>query len=180
MQNMAKDNVTAQPSAAQHEDDNTSETNRTEVSDHLNDPFPVFDQEQSQKPPISAAKRSMKRSIDAKSSTSVQALESKIVETESQLSDTLSQISELPSFPAQGEPTSTSSDLQFRGGAIELTDNDQAALAYSSQVFSRHISLLKKYNEIKDIAQGMLSIIAEKEGRRLAEIMEEYGLDSKD
>ncbi|KAK4943298.1 hypothetical protein LTR10_017141 [Elasticomyces elasticus] len=108
------------------------------------------------------------------------ALKSKIAEKEAQLSDTLSQISELPSFATQAEPAPTSSDLQYRGGEIELTDNDQAALAYSNHVFSRHISLLKKYNEIKDITQGMLSIIAEIEGRRLAEIMEEYGLDEKD
>ncbi|KAK5037258.1 hypothetical protein LTR13_005064 [Exophiala sideris] len=158
MKRIVNDKYSAQQPPAQLEEDTASEINEPKV----------------------ATKPSMKRSIDARSSSSVQALKSKIAEKEAQLSDTLSQISELPSFATQAEPAPTSSDLQYRGGEIELTDNDQAALAYSNHVFSRHISLLKKYNEIKDITQGMLSIIAEIEGRRLAEIMEEYGLDEKD
>ena len=172
---MVEDENTAQQLAVQIGEDAAPETKELENANNV-----VFNHGQSRNAPVSAAKGSMRRSIDARSSTSVQTLRSKIAETESQLSDTLRQISELPSFPPQAEPTPTSSRLQIRGGEIELTDNDQAALAYSNQVFSRHISLLKKYNEIKDITQGMLSIIAEKEGRRLAEIMEEYGLDEKD
>ncbi|KAI1611831.1 Swi5-domain-containing protein [Exophiala viscosa] len=177
---MVKYEHTAQQPIDGSEEDAASKITELEVANSPNASSPVFDRWQSRNPPISAAHRSMKRSIDSKSSTSVQALKSKIAETETQLSDTIRQISELPLCPTQAVPTSTSSDLQFRGVQVELTDNDQAALSYSNHVFSRHISLLKKYNEIKDITQGMLSIIAEKEGRRMAEIMEEYGLDEKD
>ncbi|KAJ6096843.1 hypothetical protein N7486_007589 [Penicillium sp. IBT 16267x] len=44
----------------------------------------------------------------------------------------------------------------------------------------RHVRLLHEYNEIKDAAQGLMGLIADAKGVRVAEIHQEYGVDEKD
>ncbi|KAJ5263809.1 hypothetical protein N7478_011414 [Penicillium angulare] len=44
----------------------------------------------------------------------------------------------------------------------------------------RHIHLLHEYNEIKDVAQGLMGMIADTKGVRVVEIHKEYGVGGKD
>ena len=44
----------------------------------------------------------------------------------------------------------------------------------------RHISLLNAYNEIKDVGQGLIGLIADSRGVRVKEVMEEMGVGEKD
>jgi hypothetical protein len=44
----------------------------------------------------------------------------------------------------------------------------------------RHIKLLHTYNEIKDVGQGLMGLIADSRGVRLKEVMEEIGVGEKD
>lgn len=44
----------------------------------------------------------------------------------------------------------------------------------------RHICLLHDYNEIKDVAQGLMGLIAEARGVRQIEVQMEFGADEKD
>ncbi|KAF8463596.1 Swi5-domain-containing protein [Kalaharituber pfeilii] len=44
----------------------------------------------------------------------------------------------------------------------------------------RHISLLHQFNEIRDVAQGLLGLIAENRGVRVQDIYLEFGLDPDD
>lgn len=44
----------------------------------------------------------------------------------------------------------------------------------------RHIRLLHEYNEIKDIGQGLMGIIADARGLRQIEVQREYGVADKD
>lgn len=62
------------------------------------------------------------------------------------------------------------------------TDEEKAtsALATANGVIKDHIDLLHKYNEIKDIAQGLMGIIAESRGVRQKVVEEEYGMDAGD
>ena len=99
--------------------------------------------------------------------SSIEVLKSNVSSTESQLSAKLHEITKIESFQS-----SQQSDTK--------TDTDKAAQAHAQSIINKHISLLKRYNEIKDIALGMLSLIAEKEGKRLAEVMEERGVSEKD
>jgi len=101
---------------------------------------------------------------------SIETMKSNISTTESQLSTKLHQITQLNCFPAP------SPDEQ----AANQQTIDKAALQHAQTIITKHISLMKRYNEIKDIAMGMLSLIAEKEGKRLAEVMEERGISEKD
>ena len=56
----------------------------------------------------------------------------------------------------------------------------KAALAGANAVIKEHIQLLHRYNEIKDIGQGLMGLIADKRGARIKEIMEDYGMGDKD
>jgi DNA repair protein Swi5/Sae3 len=44
----------------------------------------------------------------------------------------------------------------------------------------RHIRLLHDYNEIKDIAQGLMGLIAEARGVRHVDVQREYGVKEQD
>lgn len=43
-----------------------------------------------------------------------------------------------------------------------------------------HIRLLHDYNEIRDIGQGLLNLVADKRGVRYGDILEEFGVNADD
>lgn len=47
-------------------------------------------------------------------------------------------------------------------------------------VIKSHIALLHKYNEIKDIGQGLMGLIADKRDCRVVSVMEEFGVGEGD
>ncbi|KAI1928312.1 hypothetical protein LOZ58_001022 [Ophidiomyces ophidiicola] len=47
-------------------------------------------------------------------------------------------------------------------------------------IVKRHIRLLHEYNEIKDVAQGLLGLIAEARGVRHVEVQKEFGVGGND
>jgi hypothetical protein len=47
-------------------------------------------------------------------------------------------------------------------------------------IVKRHIGLLHAYNEIKDVGQGLMGLIADSRGVRVREVMEEMGVGEKD
>lgn len=49
-----------------------------------------------------------------------------------------------------------------------------------STTVQRHIHLLHEYNEIKDVAQGLMGLIAEARGVRLIEVQREYAVKEQD
>ncbi|KAK5166240.1 uncharacterized protein LTR77_008501 [Saxophila tyrrhenica] len=59
-------------------------------------------------------------------------------------------------------------------------EKTKSALASANVTIKEHISLLHKYNEIKDIGQGLMGLIAESRGVRVATVMEDYGMGEKD
>jgi len=69
--------------------------------------------------------------------------------------------------PSTGEPLSEDEILA-------------AALKSSNAVVKEHITLLHKYNEIKDIGQGLMGLIADKRDCRVVKVMDEFGVGEKD
>lgn len=59
-------------------------------------------------------------------------------------------------------------------------EKTKQALATANAVIKEHIALLHKYNEIKDIGQGLMGLIADKRGVRVADVMEDFAMDEKD
>ncbi|KAK9456373.1 Swi5-domain-containing protein [Dipodascopsis uninucleata] len=49
-----------------------------------------------------------------------------------------------------------------------------------NQTIKRHIRLLKDYNDIRDIALGLLGMIADTKGVRVADVMADYGVEIED
>ena len=43
----------------------------------------------------------------------------------------------------------------------------------------RHIKLLQDYNAVKDVAMGMMGLIAERKGLRVGDVMEELGVEGR-
>lgn len=56
----------------------------------------------------------------------------------------------------------------------------QSALQSSNAVIKQHIALLHKYNEIKDIGQGLMGLIADQRDCRVVKVMEEFGVGEGD
>ena len=59
-------------------------------------------------------------------------------------------------------------------------EKEKHAMQTANATIKEHIALLHKYNEIKDIGQGLMGMIAEKRGVRVAAVMEDYGIGEKD
>ncbi|RMY98126.1 hypothetical protein D0862_07741 [Hortaea werneckii] len=57
---------------------------------------------------------------------------------------------------------------------------NKQALATANGVIKDHIQLLHRYNEMKDIGQGLMGLIADKRGVRIGTVMEDFGMDEKD
>jgi hypothetical protein len=60
----------------------------------------------------------------------------------------------------------------------EPTDAEITAAA--NKLVKGHIKLLHEYNEIKDVGQGLMGLIADQRGVRIVEVQDEFGLDSND
>ncbi|KAK8225715.1 putative DNA repair protein Swi5/Sae3 [Phyllosticta capitalensis] len=56
----------------------------------------------------------------------------------------------------------------------------RTALEEAKAVIKDHIRLLHSYNEIRDVGQGLMGIIAESRGVRIKDVLEEYAISAKD
>ncbi|KIW70663.1 hypothetical protein PV04_02908 [Phialophora macrospora] len=117
----------------------------------------------------------------AKLQTKISTLQSTIAAMETQLALKLQKITQLKSFPSQerGE-RERKQEIGTASPSPTPAQAQTQAQDHAQSIMTQHIVLLKRYNEIKDIASWMLSLIAEKEGKRLAEVMAERGLSERD
>nr|POE56769.1 dna repair protein swi5 like [Quercus suber] len=56
----------------------------------------------------------------------------------------------------------------------------KTALEAANALIKDHITALHRYNEAKDVAQGLMGMIAEKRGVRVADVMEDFGVGGGD
>jgi len=61
-----------------------------------------------------------------------------------------------------------------------LEQKQNQALSNASVVIKEHIGLLHTYNEIKDIGQGLMGLVAEQRGVRIKVVQEDFGCGEKD
>ena len=108
-------------------------------------------------------------------------LGSTIEHTELQMAEALSKLSTLSSFQEQSSTTSPSRAPSTHSNAMaDLSLDQQRTLALAQNTLDRHIEQLGKYNQLKDIAMGMLGIIAEREGKTLREVMQARDVEDDD
>jgi hypothetical protein len=60
----------------------------------------------------------------------------------------------------------------------EPTEKD--IMTAANKIVKDHIKLLHEYNELKDVGQGLMGLIADQRGVRIIEVQEEFGVDAKD
>jgi DNA repair protein Swi5/Sae3 len=62
---------------------------------------------------------------------------------------------------------------------ISPEDKD-ALLKEANAIIKQHINLLHEYNEIKDVAQGLIGMIADQRGVRVVDCEGEFGVGAGD
>jgi hypothetical protein len=50
----------------------------------------------------------------------------------------------------------------------------------ANKIVKDHIKLLHEYNELKDVGQGLMGLIADQRGVRIVEVQEEFGIEAGD
>ena len=78
----------------------------------------------------------------------------------------------------------TSIDTSALTSTPETPSNDDAiaseALTSAQVRIKHHIATLHRYNEVKDVGQGLLGLVAEGRGVRVKDVMEDFGLGVAD
>lgn len=88
-----------------------------------------------------------------------------------------------PLLQAQNQPTASTladTDSGASASVISSSPPDTAVLGAAKNIIAQHIKLLHTYNEIKDIGQGLMGLIADARGVRIVEVQEEFGIGVKD
>jgi hypothetical protein len=64
---------------------------------------------------------------------------------------------------------------------LVITEEDEAKLmAEAKKVIKEHIQRLHRYNEIRDVGQGLIGMIADQRGVRIVDCQEEFGVGTGD
>jgi hypothetical protein len=75
-------------------------------------------------------------------------------------------------------------DLLATSGASSQGSNagptEGEILTAAHQINKKHIKLLHEYNEIKDVGQGLMGLIADQRGVRIVEVQDDFGINAKD
>lgn len=98
-------------------------------------------------------------------------------ELKAQKASLLASLRSLPAIQVLTEEMAYS-DTEVDGGCDEPTDAD--IINAANKIVKQHIKLLHEYNELKDVGQGLMGLIADQRGVRIVEVQEEFGVDAKD
>lgn len=82
-------------------------------------------------------------------------------------------------------PTVAARMLCHKQAAVTTThgatsEDGEAAMKVAKEVVKEHIELLHRYNEIRDVGQGLIGMIADQRGMRIKDVMEEFGMGERD
>ena len=103
--------------------------------------------------------------------------ELKLAELKAQKAALLTSLGTLPAIQVLIEETQ-SSDVETSDDNGGPTDADVTTAA--NRMVKEHIKLLHEYNELKDIGQGLMGLIADQRGVRIVEVQDEFGIDAND
>ncbi|KAJ4358915.1 hypothetical protein N0V95_002621 [Ascochyta clinopodiicola] len=100
-----------------------------------------------------------------------------LAELKAQKAALLASLGSLPAIQVLIEENQTS-DIEMSDDDGEPTEADITAAA--NKMVKEHIKLLHEYNELKDVGQGLMGLIADQRGVRIVEIQDKFGLDAND
>ncbi|KAH7087844.1 Swi5-domain-containing protein [Paraphoma chrysanthemicola] len=96
-----------------------------------------------------------------------------LAELKAQKAALLASLATLPAIQILMEESAETID-----GDDEPTESEIVAAA--NKIVKDHIKLLHEYNELKDVGQGLMGLIADQRGVRIVEVQEEFGVDAND
>jgi hypothetical protein len=75
--------------------------------------------------------------------------------------------------------------MEEHARATNASDNDDEPteadiMLAANKIVKDHIKLLHEYNELKDVGQGLMGLIADQRGVRIVEVNEEFGIEEGD
>jgi hypothetical protein len=100
-----------------------------------------------------------------------------LAELKAQKATLLASLATLPTIRMLMEEND-SSDIDMSDNDGEPTEAD--LMAAVNKIVKDHIKLLHEYNELKDVGQGLMGLIAEQRGVRIVEVQDEFGIDAND
>ena len=100
-----------------------------------------------------------------------------LAELKAQKAGLLASLGTLPAIRVLMEEIA-SSDTGAEGGYDEPTETD--IMSAANRIVKEHIKLLHEYNELKDVGQWLMGLIADQRGVRIVEVQDEFGIDAKD
>ncbi|RMZ86375.1 hypothetical protein DV736_g6396, partial [Chaetothyriales sp. CBS 134916] len=109
----------------------------------------------------------------------IRQLQSSIEHTKVQLCDTLDKISASQQYRQHTSSLPKPSALAT-WPLSDLSPEHQQSLVHAQTILDHHIKQLGKYNQLKDIAMGMLAIVAEREGKTMREMMAAREIEDDD
>ncbi|KAH7074875.1 Swi5-domain-containing protein [Paraphoma chrysanthemicola] len=96
-----------------------------------------------------------------------------LAELKAQKAALLASLATLPAIQVLMEESAETNE-----GDDEPTDSE--IITAANKIVKDHIKLLHEYNELKDVGQGLMGLIADQRGVRIVEVQEEFGVDSND
>lgn len=115
-------------------------------------------------------------SASARPAISMTPQEITLAELKAQKAALLASLGDLPAIRVLIEEHASNIELSDDDG--EPTDADITAAA--NKIVKDHIKLLHEYNELKDVGQGLMGLIADQRGVRIVEVQDEFGIDAND
>jgi hypothetical protein len=100
-----------------------------------------------------------------------------LAELKAQKSAMLASLAMLPAIQVLMEENASAS-AKTSDGEDEPTETD--IMAAANKIVKEHIKLLHEYNELKDVGQGLMGLIADQRGVRIVEVQEEFGIEAND
>jgi hypothetical protein len=105
-----------------------------------------------------------------------------LAELKAQKSAMLASLAALPAIQILMEEHAHSdtntSDNDDNNNDDEPTETD--VMVAANKIVKDHIKLLHEYNELKDVGQGLMGLIADQRGVRIVEVQEEFGIEAGD
>jgi len=115
--------------------------------------------------------------IDPIHTTAMTPQEITLAELKAQKAALLASLAALPAIRVLMEENA-SSNADMSDGEDEPTETD--IMVAANKMVKDHIKLLHEYNELKDVGQGLMGLIADQRGVRIIEVQEEFGVDAND
>jgi len=100
-----------------------------------------------------------------------------LAELKAQKSAMLASLAALPAIQVLMEENA-SADIEMTEADEEPTEAD--IMTAANKIVKDHIKLLHEYNELKDVGQGLMGLIADQRGVRIIEVQEEFGIEAQD